>query len=704
MSTSRRLAVIMFSDIAGFTRLMGEDEQRTMRILEENRKLHRESVKKYHGDYLKDIGDGTLTSFVSVADAIYCAIEIMRGATENGYQLRIGVHLGDVLFDEGDVFGDGVNIAARIETLAVPGSILMSEKVYDELRNKQDIQTKFLGKIFLKNDVKQRSIYAISNPGLEVPETFSVGTSTSEVSSEVVQKKDRITLSTSGNKETDTLLRKLFVLALVVISGVLIYNKLVVPSFDKSEFPEDIVIAVFPFEEDAAAMSSGLSSESLTTGLSEKLSLIRGMTTISSSSLTHSRDILKRANVLSTSYEESLLDSIKATHYIKGRIDSEVHIKLYSVSRKKPVWEKDFRIADSTRLFDLMGSEIARRLNLRYVLDKSGRDPRVIALYIEALSNWHNRGDTNSLFASIDLLKMAIKIDPMDAEVNGLLSLCYVNAVEREYLDFESVKNDILTYYKKALELDPRQHYGLLSKGGYYYALHQYDLAKEYYTKAHIQAPGLGITAQALAELALYTGDYHSALAYINSASKVSPYDGTILQFQVWCEMANGYANASKKLAEQYLRYYPEKKGRNYYLWADYLINKEYDRAIDAIPPELKANPIWNRLLTGIVYVDQQNQSSYDQLMKDTDPVVDKYLQILWLLHNGNDIEKAQARNMYKEIITNGTFALNNLIQTYPFASFNTFRSDPEIERIAREHFIGLSPHPYFRIQSELRK
>lgn len=168
----RQLAGIMFTDIVGYTALMGRDEHKAFRFLEKNRNIQKPLIEKYNGVFLKEIGDGILASFQSVYDAILCAEEIILAtAKEPGLSLRIGIHQGEVVFLGRDVYGDGVNIASRIQELAVPDSIFISDSVFEEIKNKTDIRVKRLGRIQLKNDSKVREIFAVSKPGLAVPES-----------------------------------------------------------------------------------------------------------------------------------------------------------------------------------------------------------------------------------------------------------------------------------------------------------------------------------------------------------------------------------------------------------------------------------------------------------------------------------------------------------------------------------------------------
>src|SRR5215471_9862861 len=157
---TRRLAAIMFTDIVGFSRQMGADEARTMRLLHVHNHLIQQMVSDHHGHVIKTIGDAFLVEFPSVVHAVQCAqaihaqLRAHNAEQEKTEQIhvRIGIHLGDILQQEGDVFGDGVNIASRLQSLAEPDAICISQKVYEEVAKKVDLGTVVsLGKPKLKN-------------------------------------------------------------------------------------------------------------------------------------------------------------------------------------------------------------------------------------------------------------------------------------------------------------------------------------------------------------------------------------------------------------------------------------------------------------------------------------------------------------------------------------------------------------------------
>ena len=164
MGQSRQLAAIMFTDIVGYTALMGADEKNAFELLQKNREIQKPIIEKYRGKLVKELGDGMLLSFNSVSDAVCAAIDIQKKSTEgNAFKLRIGIHLGEVVFENNDVFGDGVNIASRIQALAEPGSIYVSESVHHNLFNKTDISSSFVKQETLKNVREPIRIYRVTD-------------------------------------------------------------------------------------------------------------------------------------------------------------------------------------------------------------------------------------------------------------------------------------------------------------------------------------------------------------------------------------------------------------------------------------------------------------------------------------------------------------------------------------------------------------
>ena len=172
MSTTRQLAAIMFADIVGYTAMMQEDEALAMNWRQKLKKKLEEEVAIHGGRILEFRGDGAMCSFISTIEGVRAAVALqLYMQTEPIIPLRIGMHTGDVILEENNIYGDGVNIASRLESFALPGSIFISGKAYDDIKNQKDIQTVSLGKFALKNVKDQVEIFAVSNQGIKIPET-----------------------------------------------------------------------------------------------------------------------------------------------------------------------------------------------------------------------------------------------------------------------------------------------------------------------------------------------------------------------------------------------------------------------------------------------------------------------------------------------------------------------------------------------------
>jgi adenylate cyclase len=166
----RQLAAIMFSDMYGYTALMQQNEQLAKAKHQRLKEVLETSVSGFNGKILQYYGDGALSIFNSAVDGVNCAVEIQQTLQhEPKVELRIGLHTGDISIENETIYGDGVNLASRIESLAVPGSIFISENVFNEIRNQENLTAREMGYFELKNVIRPVRIFAIDNKGLVVP-------------------------------------------------------------------------------------------------------------------------------------------------------------------------------------------------------------------------------------------------------------------------------------------------------------------------------------------------------------------------------------------------------------------------------------------------------------------------------------------------------------------------------------------------------
>ena len=170
MMPKRQLVAILFADIEGFTALVQQDENRAKIIKDKFHNVLEIDFKNHHGRIIHFQGDGVCCIFKSAVDAVLAAVEVQQKMLlEPKVPLRIGIHLGDVIVEGKEIFGDGVNIASRVESFALPGGVFISDIVFREIRNHKDITAISLGKYEFKNVNELIEIYAISNAGLIVP-------------------------------------------------------------------------------------------------------------------------------------------------------------------------------------------------------------------------------------------------------------------------------------------------------------------------------------------------------------------------------------------------------------------------------------------------------------------------------------------------------------------------------------------------------
>ena len=167
----RQLAAIMFTDIVGYSAIMQRDENYGKLVRDRHKSVFEETNKQHEGQIIQYFGDGTLSIFPSAVAAVECAIELQRKFHQDpAVPIRIGIHTGDITFDKEEAYGHGMNVAARIEPICVPGGIFISERVYDDIRNHRWITAQSLGPYQLKNIRNEIEIYAITNDGVDQPD------------------------------------------------------------------------------------------------------------------------------------------------------------------------------------------------------------------------------------------------------------------------------------------------------------------------------------------------------------------------------------------------------------------------------------------------------------------------------------------------------------------------------------------------------
>jgi class 3 adenylate cyclase/TolB-like protein/tetratricopeptide (TPR) repeat protein len=172
MAEDHRQAAIMFTDLVGYTALMEKNESGALELIKKNRNLHQTVIQKHNGQLVKEMGDGFMATFDNTLDALSCAQEIQAEAKAREFDIpvRIGIHYGDITIDQDDIFSHGVNMASRIQSIADPGGIYISESIHEMIHDRKDFETQYMGAVPLKNIKDPVDTYALKGEGLPPPE------------------------------------------------------------------------------------------------------------------------------------------------------------------------------------------------------------------------------------------------------------------------------------------------------------------------------------------------------------------------------------------------------------------------------------------------------------------------------------------------------------------------------------------------------
>jgi class 3 adenylate cyclase len=175
MNQARQLAAIMFTDIVGYTAMMQANEQRAVAVIKHYNSSLEKLVQQYNGQVLNYYGDGSLCIFPSATDAINCSLALQKELkNEPAVPLRIGLHIGEVFFEDAKALGDGVNVASRVQSLGQENTILVSGEIHDKIKNNPSFSTISLGQFNFKNVDKPLEIFALSNEGLTIPKRSKI--------------------------------------------------------------------------------------------------------------------------------------------------------------------------------------------------------------------------------------------------------------------------------------------------------------------------------------------------------------------------------------------------------------------------------------------------------------------------------------------------------------------------------------------------
>ncbi len=431
MSSTRKLSAIMFTDIVGYTAMMGSDEDLAVKTVTHHKKIIEQLVPEFEGELIQFYGDGSLSIYPSTTFALECAMKIQKILqTDIIVPLRIGIHIGEILVKDGNIYGEGVNIASRIESLGQTGTVLFSENVFQTIHNNSLFKTKLLGEFEFKNVANPMQVYALANEGFPLPRRESI---TGKLKYPSVER----ALPSLGESEN-------------------VRNEVLDHSSSKTS---DRSIAVLPFLN----MSSDPEQEFFCEGISEEIiNTIVQFPDLTVAGRTSSfcfkgknEDLRSVGNTLGVS--KILEGSVRKSG---NRI--RITAQLIEASTGFHLWSNkyDHELDDVFHIQDEISNEIANKLKL--TLDGVQLLPKVrqqtknveaYQLYYKGRSLFYQRG--KSLFEALICFKEAIKIDPHYALAYSGLADTYVMLSFHGYLSPSECWAEAIPASKNAIEYGP---------------------------------------------------------------------------------------------------------------------------------------------------------------------------------------------------------------------------------------------------------
>jgi len=485
MASTRRLAAILAADVAGYSRLMGFDEEGTHERLKAHfQQLVEPKIKEYQGRVVKNTGDGVLVEFPSVVDAVRCAAELQRAMLDREagipddrrIRFRIGINLGDVIVEDGDIFGDGVNVAARLEALAEPGGICISRTARDQIRDRLPYQFEDLGEQNVKNIARPVRVYALHSEAIAALAAASVPPA----------------------------------------------------SISQSGIAPRLSIVVLPFANLSADPEQQYLADGITEDLTTDLSRIAGMVVISRTTAFTYRDkpieVRQIGRELNVRYVlegsvRRLGDRIRCNaQLIDAETDSHIWADRFDLLAEDLLWLQDEvtgRIAIALEL-ELLNLEAAR----------PSENPDAFEYILRARAAY-NRDSTRDRFGkTISLCESALALDPGSIRARGLLAQTLTARVLDQMTDTpaadleraETLTSDVLT-------TSPRDPVGHFVRGQLLRAQGQFEAAIPEYERAVALDRNWVAAIAALGQCKFLAGAIEEAIPAQEQAIRLSPRD-----------------------------------------------------------------------------------------------------------------------------------------------------------------------------------
>jgi TolB-like protein/class 3 adenylate cyclase/Flp pilus assembly protein TadD len=612
----RKLTAILGADVAGYSRLMGDDEVATVSTLKSYRELITEKVQSFNGRVVDSPGDNILSEFRSIVDAVKCAVAIQEGLRAQNEKLpenrkmnfRIGVNLGDVIQDGDRIYGDGVNIAARIEGLAKPGEVAISGTAFDNIRNKLKVGLEFVGEHQVKNIAQPVRVYRV------LTDPASSG---------------KIIGEPEGDQSTmpKTILAVAVVILLVAAAYLYIANE-PTEEISKKE-PERPSIAVLPFSNMSDDPQQEYFSDGMTDDLITDLSKVAGLMVISRNSTFTYKG--KPVQIKSVAQE------LGVKYVLEGsvrKVGDQIRINAQLIDAEKDhhVWAEryDGQMDDVFDLQDRITQQIVTALAVNLTANEKGgqktKETKNIQAYDAFLKGWSYflQQTREEVPKAIPHLKKAIEIDPEYSGAYAALAYVYWRSMDqgwRKQLEVSIAAARLLpsNYLDKAMKRPNSTAYLLAAEISERNFL--LDEALSYAQKAVALTPSDPWALLVLGKMLTKHGRCEEGLLYLQKSLDHDPQNpAQVWQNQAWAESCLGNYEKAVSLGERVREFNPTTTSIGAILSISYVNIGQQQKAEEALTHYKKGWPKWlpptiPLVMKFINVVDPQNSMTFVKSM-----------------------------------------------------------------------------------------
>ena len=578
MNQARQLAAIMYTDIVGYTAMMQANEQKAVAVIKHYNSSLEKLVQQFNGQVLNYYGDGSLCIFPSATDAINCALALQKELkNEPAVPLRIGLHIGEVFFEDAKALGDGVNVASRVQSLGQENTILVSGEIHDKIKNNPSFSTISLGQFNFKNVDKPLEIFALSNEGLTIPQR-----------SKIVGK-----LKEKNGKRPIIITTALIIL--LFTAGFFVYKTFFADKAGSETTGQSI--AVLPFTD----MSPAKDQEYFSDGMSEEL--------LNLLSKIHDLKVISRTS--SFSFKGKNLDVRKigkdlgVANILEGSVRKSgntirITAQLIEVEKGTHLWSEtyDREMKDVFATQDEISKMIVDILKIKLSGQQANqpsksftKNPEAYEDYLKGRYHWNTRTD-EGIKKAIGYFEDAIRKDPNYAAAYSGLADTYLTLYDYELMSFDESTSKAKDAAQRALKINA-------------------NLAEAHNSLAHID---------------LHEWKWESAEEGFRKAIAL---DQSYILAHHWfalCLTAIGKTNEAVTQMEKARELDPLSTRINADLGMAYLSDKRFDKAIEQEKKTLELNPrsAGARWIRGMAY---QQKKMFEQAIKD-------YQDALELSHN----------------------------------------------------------------------